>query len=191
MRLVVLTDRLAADRPLESTVAAAVAGGATTVVLREKDLPLDERRDLFDRLRPLVPTLLVADGTAGTFPGADGFHLSQAVAPHLDHHRPAFGISCHSAAEVAEAAARGASWVTLSPVFPSPSKPGYGPPLGVDALAGHDVPVLALGGVDRTNAAACLAAGAAGVAVMGAVMGAADPGEAVAGLLSAIGERVR
>ena len=70
------------------------------------------------------------------------------------------------------------------------SKPGYGPPLGFDGLraltrVAAPLPVYALGGLDASRAAACRAAGAAGVAVMGALMGAADPAAEVAGLLAA------
>ena len=73
------------------------------------------------------------------------------------------GVSCHDAEDVA--AAQGADFVVLSPVF---AKPGYAPPLGLErfaAMAGEArVPVYALGGVTKENAAACLAAGAAGIA---------------------------
>jgi thiamine monophosphate synthase len=76
-------------------------------------------------------------------------------------------------------------------VYPTPSKPGYGPALGEAALrrltAIPDAPrVYALGGVDAARAPECLAAGAAGVAVMGAVMTAEDPGAVVAALLAAL-----
>jgi thiamine-phosphate pyrophosphorylase len=76
----------------------------------------------------------------------------------------------------------------LSPIFASPSKPGYGPALGTDALASLPLPCFALGGVTATNAAACLAAGAAGIAVMGAVMTAADPAAAVRELLALVAD---
>jgi thiamine-phosphate pyrophosphorylase len=72
--------------------------------------------------------------------------------------------------DLQRAAAEGCDYATLSPIFASASKPGYGPPLGVHALGGAPLPVYALGGVDETNAAACIAGGAAGVAVMGAAM---------------------
>jgi thiamine-phosphate pyrophosphorylase len=94
------------------------------------------------------------------------------------------GRSCHSAAELAAAAAEGCDYATLSPIFPSASKPGYGPALGVDALRDAPLPVYALGGVDPTNARTCVEAGAVGVAVMGYVMRAADPALAVQELLS-------
>jgi thiamine-phosphate pyrophosphorylase len=95
---------------------------------------------------------------------------------------------CHGAAELAAAAAEGAAYATVSPVYPSRSKPGYGPPLGPaglrDLCAGAGLPVYALGGIETADQAAeCRAAGAAGVAVMGAVMRAADPARLVAGLI--------
>jgi thiamine-phosphate pyrophosphorylase len=72
----------------------------------------------------------------------------------------------------------------------SGSKPGYGPVLGLAALAAMAQrgkrPVIALGGVTPATAAACLAAGAAGVAVMGGIMAAADPAAATAALLEAL-----
>lgn len=82
----------------------------------------------------------------------------------------------------------GVDYVTLSPVFPTVSKPGYGPPLGAQELARlcGQVPglaVVALGGVGPGRVRPCLAAGAAGVAVMGEVMRSADPGALVAALV--------
>jgi thiamine-phosphate diphosphorylase len=101
------------------------------------------------------------------------------------------GRSCHDPREVVAAAAEGADYLTVSPVFLTPSKPGYGPALGLAGLrrlvALTDVPVYALGGVDALGAAACLEAGAAGVAVMGAVMRAEDPAEVVRRLVEEVG----
>jgi thiamine-phosphate pyrophosphorylase len=97
------------------------------------------------------------------------------------------GVSAHDGAGIARAAAQGADYVTLSPVFPSLSKPGYGPPLELEGFArlaaNAPLPVLALGGIDAGNAASVRAAGAAGVAVMGALLR-ADTEEATARLLS-------
>jgi thiamine-phosphate pyrophosphorylase len=107
---------------------------------------------------------------------ADAVHL--AARDPFPSPRPALvGRSCHDRAEVAQAAAEGCDWVFVSPVFPTSSKPGYGPALGPAGLAGlvpGAPPVYALGGVRPEDVGACLAAGAAGIAVMGAVM--ADPG---------------
>ena len=201
--LLVLTDRTQCARPLPDVVRAAVDGGARTVVLREKDLPGDDRRRLADALRPLLP----ADGVlvlAGPPPAADAVHpgVADAVHPgvadavHLgvadavpDPRPPLLGRSCHTPAEVA--AAHGCDWVTASPVRLTASKPGYGPALGVDGLAACVLapgapPVYALGGLGRTDAAACLRAGAVGLAVMGGVMRAARPDVVVAELLTAL-----
>ena len=90
---------------------------------------------------------------------------------------------------IAAAAAAGADYVTLSPIYLTDSKPGYGPALGIEALraaAGHGIPVLALGGITVATAAACVAAGADGVAVMGEVMRADDPARIVRDLVEAL-----
>ncbi|RKR90107.1 thiamine-phosphate pyrophosphorylase [Micromonospora pisi] len=189
--LVVVTDRRLARAPLPEVVRAAVAGGARWVLLREKDLPRDERLALAEELRlilaPAGGTLLVA----GPDPlGGNAVHLASA-GPYPPPELPLVGRSCHDAAELLRLTTE--DYVTLSPVFPSRSKPGYGPPLrpvGLARLARRtSVPVLALGGVsDAEQVAACVVAGAAGVAVMGAVMGADDPTELVARLIRATGE---
>jgi thiamine-phosphate pyrophosphorylase len=103
------------------------------------------------------------------------------------------GASAHSAGEAAARLRAGADYVTLSPVFLTASKPGYGPALGLDGLAAAAAaapgPVLALGGITLANAALCRAAGAAGIAVMGEIMRADDPQATVADLISAFSLR--
>lgn len=185
-RLLILTDRHQTTRPLVDVVRAAVDGGARAVVLREKDLPRAARAHLADQLRPILSeagAILVVASDA-TIP-ADGVHL--AARDHLPVNRPPLvGRSCHDPAGLQATAEEGFDWATLSPIFPSSSKPGYGPALGAAALAGSPLPVYALGGVAVERAAACVAAGAAGVAVMGAVMRATDPAAVVANLLRAL-----
>ena len=188
--LLVLTDGAGARYPLVEVVTAAVAGGARALVLREKHLPRAERAALAEELGALLRevggTLVVASDP--TIPaggvhlaGADPFPVrSMCGAPGL------VGRSCHDRAEVARAAAEGCDYATLSPIFESASKPGYGPALGPGALAGHPLPLWALGGIDPPGAAACIRAGAAGVAVMGAVMRAEDPAAAVAAFCDAL-----
>ncbi len=101
------------------------------------------------------------------------------------------GISAHDPDEVAAAAAAGADYATLSPVFLTSSKPGYGPALGLGALRGPwKLPVLALGGVDAGNVAACVEAGAAGVAVMGEAMRATSPKDFMTALLARLPGRL-
>ena len=99
------------------------------------------------------------------------------------------GVSAHSLGDVRRAAKVGVGYVTLSPIFATPSKPGYGPALGLDALreaAAIGPSVIALGGITPEHVTACCEAGAAGVAVMGAVMRVADPGPATRRLLQAL-----
>ncbi len=186
-RLLVVTDRTQAPAPLVDTVAAAVAAGARAVWLRDRDLPVAERAALAAGLRAVldpVGGLLVWGGAAGA-PAGLPVHLT-AADPFPAVRPPLVGRSCHSAADLARAAAEGCDWVTLSPFAPTPSKPGYGPALGTAGLAAlvrGAPPVLALGGVRPGDVAGCLAAGASGVAVMGPVM--RDPA-VVAGYCAAL-----
>ena len=138
--------------------------------------------------------MLASDVGLAVASGADGVHLAS-TDPWPDAAVPAglgIGRSCHTIHDLVAAAERHAGWATYSPVFATASKPGYGPPLGIDGLAAGSraVPalaVLALGGVDATTAGRCIAAGASGVAVMGAVMGATDPVAVVRALVVAVG----
>jgi thiamine monophosphate synthase len=160
--ILVLTDRTqTGGRALVDVVR-----GAPAVVLREKDLSRGERAALAVELRPVVGLLLVASDA--TIPSA-GVHLA-ATDPFPTPRPRIVGRSCHTRADLDAAAREGCDYATLSPIFESPSKPGYGPPLGVDALRDAPLPVYALGGVDDTNAEACLDAGAVGIAVMGSAM---------------------
>ena len=195
--LVVLTDaRQTRARPLVGVVAAAVTGGARAVILREKHLPPSERADLAAALvavlDPVGGILVVAsslpprsEGRSGPGLAAHGLHLG-AKDPLPAGAPPLVGRSCHDRASLVAAAAEGCAYATLSPIFPTASKPGYGPALGTAALRDAPLPVWALGGIGAANAAACVKAGAAGVAVMGEVMRAADPAATVAGILAAL-----
>lgn len=187
--LLVVTDRAqaaAAGRTLKQVLRQAVCGGARAVVVRERDLPPQERAELVRWACALLAAAggLVIVAAPGTGRGA-GLQLPAAAAVPATR-PPLLGRSCHSAAELRDAALEHCDYATLSPVFASASKPGYGPALGTAALADGRLPVYALGGVTVANAGACLAAGAAGVAVMGAVMRAVDPAAAAAGLLAAL-----
>ncbi|WP_433609231.1 thiamine phosphate synthase [Dactylosporangium sp. CA-139114] len=166
--LIVFTDRRQTGRPLDEVIAGAVDGGARVVVLREHDLPPRRRLKLAATLRSLLDQvggrlLLEEDGALR---------------------------KCHGLEELVAAGDDPVDYVTLSPIFATRSKPGYGPPLGLAALGrmamAAPVPVFALGGVDTPGRVRdCLDEGAAGVAVMGAVMRAEDPARLVKELLAA------
>lgn len=202
-RLLLLTDRsqLHLGRSLRRTLLECVDAGATHVVLRELDEPDSAREALAVALVDAGATVIAAHRP---LPGAVGLHLpasgcnaasghllppSGAAEDGLTRRYKLIGRSCHDPAEVRAAAAGGAAYVTLSPFAPSASKPGYGPPLAVGALAeaaATGIPVFALGGITPDNAAEAVRAGANGVAVMGEVMRAADPASVVVALLAGL-----
>src|SRR5439155_10731418 len=182
--LLVISDRSQARRPLLEVAAAVFAGGCRWFSLREKDLPAEERRALLGELvvlgRRHGATVTAHDDIEVVLAtGADGVHLPGGGDPAAARKRlphGLIGVSTHSAEEAVAMLRAGADYVTLSPIFLSDSKPGYGPALGLDVLAAAAEadaapgPVVALAGITPDNAAACLAAGAAGIAVMGEVM---------------------
>jgi thiamine-phosphate diphosphorylase len=186
--LVVVADSAeTGGRPLVRVVTEAVLGGARAVWLRDKQVAPDARRQVAAELAELLHG---AGGWLVASPGpghesADGCQLGAddpwpGPAGSPGEFPGGVGRSCHNRPDLVQAAAEGCEWATLSPIFSSTSKPGYGPALGPAALTGTPLPTWALGGVDEANAAECLRAGAAGVAVMGAVMRAPDPARAVA-----------
>jgi len=199
--VLVITDRRQATRPLLAVAQALLAGGCRWISLREPDLSHEERVDLLQRLvrcgADAGATISVhADCDAAVTTGAAGLHLPRhgaiAAARARLGDRATIGISAHDREEVRRAAALGADYVTLSPIFATASKPGYGPTLGLAGLAElaktAAIPVYALGGIDATNAAQCRAAGAAGIAVMGAAMRADDPETMIRGVIAAFAQ---
>ena len=196
--LLIISDRSQASLPLEEVARAAFEGGCRWFSVREKDLPAGE---LFQLLR-LIGVMGSRYGATVTVHGntvpqpmtrAGGVHLPSGGDPPTIRRRlpeGLIGASAHSAGEAASLIAAGADYVTLSPVFLTESKPGYGPALGLDGLAAAVAsakgPVVALAGINAANAAACIRAGAAGIAVMGDVMRAADPEAVVRALVEAI-----
>ena len=123
--------------------------------------------------------LLIESPGPGSGAG-DGVHLGAADLWPGGASQAAVGRSCHSDQELSRASAEGCQWATLSPIYPSGSKPGYGPPLGPAALAGPRCRLGRLAGSTRRTQRNASSRGAAGVAVMGAVLRSPDPAAAVA-----------
>jgi thiamine-phosphate pyrophosphorylase len=158
----------------------ALADGATVVQLRLKDA---ETAEVVAAGRPILAACRAArvafvvndDVEAALRLGADGVHLGQgdAGAERALEGGLQLGLSAGTVGEAQAAEAAGASYVGAGPVWATPSKPDAGPPLGLEGLAAIcgavTVPVIAIGGVDASNAADCIRAGAAGVAVIRAV----------------------
>lgn len=186
---------------LVAAVRAALAGlppGAVAVQLRAKAATARELLALARALQavcgPAGQPLLVNDRLdVALAAGAAGVHLPSAGLPPEEARRmlppgALLGVSCHSAGDVARAAAGGADFATFGPVFDTPSKRRFGAPVGLARLAEAarlGLPLLGLGGVDLGNARQVVAAGAHGVAAIRAWLGAPDPGAAVRALLAA------
>jgi len=199
-RLYLVTDRRATrGRPLAAVLDACLGAGLPAVQLRERDLPAGELFRLATDLRALTARhgarLLINDrADVALAVGADGVHLPGAGLPPAVARRllgPAglLGVSTHSADEADAATAAGADFVVFGPVYETPSKRPYGPPKGLDGLAAacrrSRLPVLAIGGVTAPRVAEARASGAAGVAVIRALLEAEDPAAATKELLAA------
>src|SRR5579883_697362 len=167
-----ITDRHAAGgtEALTGCVERAVAAGVDLIQVREKDLAA---RELCELVRRVVAAAAAARADIPLAAGAHGVHLpADSLAPAaLRAILPAgfrIGVSTHSLEEVLAARKEGADFVVFGPVFATPSKAAFGPPQGLarlrEAARSVPIPVLALGGVNKTNAPDCLAAGAAGIA---------------------------
>ncbi len=170
-------------RALLQKITEAARCGADFVQLREKDLSARGLENLactaVEAVRansPKTRLLINSRSDVAIACGADGVHLrAEDISPREVRdlweraHKsspPVIGVSCHSVADVARAAAEGASFAVFAPVFGKRDAPDV-KPSGIEDLrvaCRQGIPVLALGGVTLNNAAACMEAGAAGVA---------------------------
>jgi thiamine-phosphate pyrophosphorylase len=195
--LLVITDRHQARHSIDAIAEAVAQAGGRWLLFRDKDLEPAERRALAGRLSAIARRhgmhLSVSRDVDLAAEFGASVHLQLAAAVEMARRRlgpdALIGVSAHSLGDVEAAAVAAADYVTLSPIFLTASKPGYGPALGIASIseaARLGVAVIALGGVTAGAARTCLDAGAAGVAVMGDIMRSGDPGRKVAGLLAAL-----
>lgn len=192
-----------ARAPLPERVEAAVAAGVDWVQVRDRTLGGAALLALTDAVRAAAargaarrggPARVIVNRRldVALAAGADGVHLGfDALAPAdaraLLGPAAEVGVSAHAPEEID--AGCGASYAHLAPVFAPLSKPGSRPPLGLAALAracARGLPVFAQGGIRPERVREVVAAGAAGVAVTGAVLGASDPAAAVRALREAL-----
>ncbi len=183
-----ITDRkgLPGEDPLP-IIEQAVAAGIDLIQIRERDLPVRRLLALVEEAvkragagptRILVNDRLdvaVAAGAAGVHLPAHGFPVDEV---RRSYPELLIGASTHNLEELRRAADGGADFAVFGPVFETPSKKAYGPPLGLEKLAeaarAVNIPLLALGGVTLENAADCLRAGAAGLAAISLFQQSAD-----------------
>jgi thiamine-phosphate pyrophosphorylase len=194
-----VTDRHQARLPLPNVVDAALAAGCRWVSLREKDLSEDDQIAFAETLLPIARRhgaclTLHGEAALAKASGIDGVHLPAgsdlAAARKLLGPAKLIGVSIHTVTEAEAINPAIVDYAIAGPAFETPSKPGYGPEIGRKGLAeiarAALVPVLAIGGLNATRAAEVLASGPVGIAVMGGVMRATDPGREVRGLLSVL-----
>jgi len=187
-RVIVIPDpRFAAGASIESLALAALAGGADAIQLRAKGLPRVDIEVLGRRLaaacRAHGARFFVNDDAAAALAcGADGVHVgpgdsAPAQAREVLGTRGLIGVSVYTDADLAAAHAARADYVAVGAVYPTQTKAID--VVGLDGVrrlrAKTRLPIIAIGGVDATNAGAAIAAGADGVAVISAVCGASDP----------------
>ena len=202
-RLYAITDRhRCVPTPLADVVSALLDAGVTAIQLREKDLDDTELIQLAQPIAALcrnykAKLFINTSNRRGevtsplqrstmSIAGAAGVHLPanaesvKTVKAQTDENLYV-GCSVHNLDAARTREAEGADFVTYSPIYPTASKPGYGPAVGIASLAevveNVKLPVFALGGITPDRVDACLAAGAFGVAVMSGVMSAANAGE--------------
>ena len=205
--LIVITDRAilarASGMPLAQAARAAAEGGATLIQLREKEIGGAEFLRLADELRAALEgtgcaltvndrvDVALACGAAGAHLGQEDLPLPRARA--VAGGRLGFGVSAGRPEWAERAAAEGADYIGVGPVYPTGSKATSRAPLGLEGLRrvlarAGGVPAAGIGGITAENLSPVIAAGARGVAVIGAVMGAPDPGQAARKILRRIEE---
>lgn len=206
--LCLVIDREATRGPLLDAVDASVRAGVDWIQIRDRELDglrlLAHVRDVTNAARRAakesgreVSILINRRVDLALVTGADGVHLGgDAMAPEdargILGPQARIGASLHSAREVA-AVPHGVDYVHLAPIFTPLSKRSQRPALGLAELeraCTQPVPVLAQGGIAADTCAKAIGAGAAGVAVTGAVLMAADPGAAAASLRAALDSSV-
>ena len=190
-RLYLVTDRTVcgSDALLSilSRLAAGLPTGTLGVQLREKDMCARDLTDLarrvMDALAPHQVPLLINDRLdVALAVGAQGIHIPGTGLSPTDARTLCsglIGISTHTVEQVAAVDPSIVSFCTFGPVFETPSKRAYGPPQGTSrlqvAIASARVPVFAIGGISSVTVTGLAGHGAAGIAVIRAILEAADP----------------
>jgi thiamine-phosphate pyrophosphorylase len=197
--LLLITDRRQARRPLDEIAGAAFSAGCRWMSLREKDLPPDEQVLLARGIASLARAhgarvTLHGEAALAKLAGADGVHLPAGVDPvsarALVGPGKLIGVSIHTVTEAEAIDPAVVDYALAGPAFETASKPAYGPEIGrkglIEIARAARVPVLAIGGINSARVGELIAAGAAGVAVMGGVMRASDPAQEVRALIATL-----
>jgi thiamine-phosphate pyrophosphorylase len=200
-RLLVVTDRhQTKGRPLVPLLQRVLTAAAPAIQLRERDLSARELVTLAREVQAVTVSrrsqLLINDriDVALALEGV-GVHLRSnslpvSVARQLLGGQRLLGISVHAVEEGLSAQSQGADYIVLGPIYETPTKQMFGPPLGIHTLEKAcrlvRIPIIGIGGVTAARAREMRHAGAFGVAVVTAVLGAADVESATHELLDAV-----
>jgi thiamine-phosphate pyrophosphorylase len=203
LSLYVISGRhLARGRDLLAVMAAALAGGATVIQLREKDMTARELVEAGYRLQEMTrehgATFIVNDRVdVALAVDADGVHLGQddlpvSVARELLGADKIIGLSTHSFEQALAATSLPVDYIGVGPVFATQTKPGTRP-VGVELVSRVSrelsVPFVAIGAIDENNIDGVLSTGARNVAVLSAVVAAPDVTAAATRLIARIREK--
>ena len=203
LRLVVVTEAAGDERGHEDVARAALAGGCRAVQMRDKNMTDREFAGVAARIKALCrkrhALFFVNDRVdVAAAVAADGVHLGVedldvASARQLMPPGAIIGFSPESREEARQAAAVGADYLGIGPVFGSPTKADAGRPIGLEGLEAYcgarTAPVIGVGGITAGNAASVIDTGAVGVAVVSAVSRADDMEGSVREILEALGHR--
>ena len=187
-KLYLITDRKRVRMPLLEALQLALKGGVPAIQLREKDLPIRELLALAQELRSITKEygakLFINDHVdVAVAVEADGVHLGHQSMPvaavrGIVGPKMLIGVSTHNIEEARLAEKAGADFVTFGPIYETPSKALLGKPVGLetlkDARRAVDIPIFALGGIRGSNIGHVLWAGAYGVSMISAILGAED-----------------
>lgn len=199
--LYLVTDRsLSRDRSLEEIVLAAVRGGATMVQLREKECSgrefVESARRLNEKLAPLNIPLLTNDRVdIALAAGCNGVHIGQSDLPYPDARRllgpdAIIGLSVENEEQAREAETLDVDYLGLSPIYSTPTKTDIDTQLGLSGIRSirkiSRHVLVAIGGLNESNAPDVIRAGADGVAVVSAICSADDPEEAARRIRTAV-----
>ena len=192
-KLYLITDRklFAAHCSMYLEIETVIEAGVKAIQLREKDLSTRELLDMAHWMRDLTneygSKFLINDRVdIALAVKADGVHLGQnsmpaSAARKISGGRLLIGVSTHSIKEAVQAEKEGADFITLGPIYETPSKLKYGQPIGIDtfkeAKSRVSLPVFAIGGINTDRVTEVMKAGADGIALISAILSAEDKGK--------------
>ena len=179
----VVTDRNKVKRDhLIPVIEEVVAGGVNLVQIREKDLPMDQLKNLYFKLADRINSNCLISVNVSKFTNSFGpsclLHFPEKIKLEPQIKKPKFGQSIHSVENAIKAEKAGASYLFAGTIFPSkshPSLPGSGTEYLARICRAVTIPTVAIGGINETNSESVIKSGASGVAVISILLEAKDP----------------